>query len=180
MEIAGIGVPDVGLVEVDPLRFKEEFGAFVAALTARQSDAGAGAGERVRRELHAALDETRGRAEEAEALASAHAEAADALREQHALAVASYRQARLDGDASLPPVLVEGETVQQVDDAIARARAVVDYVRSRVDQGARATPVVPAPPLAPRVPAGAPGRTPPDTAAMSPREKLVFGTTAAR
>lgn len=178
MEIAGIGVPDAGLIEADPLRFKEQFGAFVATLSARQADAGAA--ERVRRELHAALDEMRGRAEEAEALASAHAEAAEALREQHALAIAAYRQARLDGDATLPPVLVEGQTVQEVDDAIARARAVVDYVRSRVDQGMHAPPVVPGPPAAPRVPAGAPGRTPPDTAAMTAREKLVFGTTLGR
>ena len=130
-------------------------------------------------ELQTALSAAHTQVQELEQLARQRQEALEALTTQHALAVAAYRQAVLNGDPSLPPALVEGQSIDQVDAALAKARAVVAYVRERVTTGHGAGepgPIALAPTPPPRVPAGAPGRTLPDVAGMTAREKLVFGT----
>jgi hypothetical protein len=169
-------IPDLGLTEADPPAFRARFSALVEAAMARE--AALGEAQRQAEELRAALDAERARADAAEALAQSHAEALAVLREEHALAVAAYRQARLDGDPSLPPAMVEGETIAAVDAAIARARDVVAYVR---DQIARDTSAAqPAARTVPRVPGGAPGRLPVDSTRMTTREKLEYGAELAR
>ncbi len=171
--------PMQGLIDTDPTAFKQQFQAFVDAITARQT--AAGDLDRVNAELHAALDATTVQLQEAQQLEQQHREAAAAIAAQHNLAVAAYRQARLNGDPAIPPDLVQGESVAAIDAALEKARGVVDYVREKVMSGngyGGPGPVVPPgmPVPAPRVPAGAPGRTLPDVAGMSAREKLVFGT----
>jgi hypothetical protein len=172
-----LDAPEAALIEADPLLFRERFAAFVAEAARRQDEAGELA--RIAAELRAALEGERARADAAEAQAARQDEAVAALHEQHALAVAAYRQALLDGDASIPPVMVEGETVEGVNAAVARARAVVEYVRGQVHRGAGDERIAPGP-AAPRVPAGAFGRAPVDTTGMSAAEKLAYGAELAR
>ncbi len=176
MEINGFSPPDYGLIDEDPLGFKQQLQAFVDAITAYQSDAGDL--ERTNAELHAALDQKTRQLQEVEQLGQQHEEAAKAMAASHDLAVAAYRQAVLNGDPTIPPALVEGRTVGEIDAALEQARGVVEYVRERVMAGkgyGGPGPITP-PAAPPRVPAGAPGRTLPDVSAMSPREKLIFGT----
>ena len=177
MENRAVAAPDAALIDADPLGFREQFAAFVQEATRRQGEAGDL--EQATSELSAALLDERARADAAEAVAARQEESLAALREQQVLAVAAYRQARLDGDASIPPVLVEGETVEEVDAAIARARGVVAYVRGQVEHGATDERTSPGN-AAPRVPAGAPGRLPTDTTRMSSAEKLAYGAELAR
>ncbi len=173
MDLSGFSPPDYGLIEANPLVFGQQFQAFIDALSAHQSEAGDL--ERVNADLHAALQSVTGQLQEAQQLAQQHEEAAAAIRTQHELAVAAYRQAMLDGDASLPPELVQGQSIGEVNAALAKARAVVEFVRERVaTPGGTGIPGASA--LALRVPGGAPGRTLPDVSGMTAREKLIFGT----
>ncbi|GIW05569.1 MAG: hypothetical protein KatS3mg060_0374 [Dehalococcoidia bacterium] len=88
----------------------------------------------------------------------------DPLRQELAAAVAAYREARLAADPSVPPELVTGETVAEIDASVERARAIVAQVRERLrNEVARAVP----PPAV--------GRTPVDPATLSPREKIAYG-----
>ncbi|HLZ69568.1 MAG TPA: hypothetical protein VKV26_06605 [Dehalococcoidia bacterium] len=175
----GFSPPEYGLIDDDPLLFRERYRAFLEAFAAQH---GAGDAERVAAELQAALqslDTVRQQAQEAEQLAQQRQEALEALSTQHGIAVAAYRQAALNGDPSLPPALVQGQTIGEVDAALEKARAVVEYVREKVLSAGGAGPpgqTTRAPDAPPRVPAGAPGRTLPDLSGMTAREKLVFGT----
>ncbi len=161
MDLQPFNPPDYGLIDGDPLTFKQRFQAFVDALTAHQSHAGDD-------ELRTQLEEAQRLRQEAEQQAQLQREAAETLAERHRLAVAAYRQARLDGDASIPPELVQGESVEDVDAALAKARAVVEYIREKLQSegGAGVPGQTVRAPLPPRVPAGAPGRSLPDVSAM--------------
>lgn len=176
MDISGFNPPAYGLIDDDPLLFKAQFQTFLDALAAHQDDAGDL--ERVASDLRGALSEREQQIGMLEGLAQQRGEAAAAAEAQMNLAVAAYRQARLNGDPSIPPALVEGVTVDEIDAAITKAMGVVEYVRGKIaSPGGAGAPGETTPPAAPpRVPAGAPGRTLPDVAGMTAREKLVFGT----
>jgi len=107
----------------------------------------------------------------AEARASALEVERDSLREQVAsaqadlrLAAARYREAVLSASPELPPDLVAGDTVEEVDRSLVAARKTVDAVRRQLADRAAAE----------RVPAGAPARGGPDLSALSPREKIAL------
>ena len=87
-----------------------------------------------------------------------------ALKEQLALAVAKYRGALLASAPELPEEMVAGNTIEEVEASLARARGVVERVRKQLEARAQAQ----------RVPAGAPPRTPPDLSALSPGEKIAY------
>jgi hypothetical protein len=89
-------------------------------------------------------------------------EAAHAARRE---AVTRYRETLLAGSPDLPPELVMGDTLAEVDASAQAARALVARVREQVVAAETARPV----------PAGSPARRPPDTAAMSPGEKIRYG-----
>ncbi len=79
-------------------------------------------------------------------------------------AVSRYRAALLAAAPELPAHLVQGETLEQLDAALAQARATVEHVRATIAQ------------QEPRpIPAGSPTRSGPDLAAMSPTEKIRHG-----
>lgn len=80
-------------------------------------------------------------------------------------AVAKYREAALAAAPELPGDLVTGATVREVEEAVARARRLVEQVRSQMEARAQQT----------RVPAGAPPRSAPDLSALSPQEKIALG-----
>jgi hypothetical protein len=89
-------------------------------------------------------------------------EAAHAARRE---AVTRYRESLLAGSPDLPPELVTGDTLAEVDASAQSARALVTRVREQVVAADTARPV----------PAGSPARRPPDTSAMSPGEKIRYG-----
>jgi hypothetical protein len=102
-------------------------------------------------------------------------EAGKALREEQqqvqrlgaelAAALGRYRLALLAAAPDIPPELVQGETVAALDEALARAKALVDRVRRQVEaQAARE-----------RVPPGAPARSRADLSSLSPQEKILVG-----
>lgn len=109
---------------------------------------------------------------ERDALIAGHAADAEARRviaeaaeEGRRDATVRYRELVLDHEPDLPADLVSGDTVQEIDAAVARARETVSQVRQRFEAAAQAS----------RVPAGAPPRGGIDTSSMTPAEKIRLG-----
>jgi len=88
----------------------------------------------------------------------------NSLKESLSKAVARYRDAVLAGAPDVPSDLLKGETVEEIDDSLERAKDIVSQVRQRLDASA-----------ADSIPAGAPPRTEPDLSALSPVEKIAYG-----
>ncbi len=79
-------------------------------------------------------------------------------------AVAAYRDLAVQSAPGLPADLVGGDSIESVNDSLARARTIVACVRQEMEaETARA-----------RVPAGAPQRTGLDVSGLSPREKIHY------
>lgn len=81
-----------------------------------------------------------------------------------------YRQALLRTTPEVPPELVTGATVDEVDASLAAAQATVAAVRRHLAQQAAGA----------RVPAGAPLRGEPDAGTLSPRQKIALALVGAR
>ena len=121
-------------------------------------------------ELAAIEDDADGGGEAAEAgaeLARLRADL-DAERTARRAAVARYREAVLAAEPTLPPELVAGDSLDEVDASVEAARRAVARIRERLaaesDEAAGRG-----------FPAGAPGRLPPNADAMSASEKIAFG-----
>jgi chromosome segregation ATPase len=97
-------------------------------------------------------------------LAAARSEAEE-LRAGLRSAAEKYRQAVLASRAEVPPDLVSGETVEEVDRQLEAALLMVAQLKSHLESQAQAQ----------RVPTGAPARRAPDTAALTPTEKISYG-----
>ena len=97
-------------------------------------------------------------------LAAARSEAEE-LRAGLRSAAEKYRQAVLATRTEVPPDLVGGETVEEVDRQLEAALSMVAQLKSHLDSQAQAQ----------RVPTGAPARRAPDLAALSPTEKISHG-----
>ncbi len=97
-------------------------------------------------------------------LAAAHSEAEE-LRGGLRSAAEKYRQAVLASRVEVPPDLVSGETVEEVDRQLESALRMVAQLKSHLESQAQAQ----------RVPTGAPARRAPDTAALTPTEKIGYG-----
>jgi hypothetical protein len=97
--------------------------------------------------------------------AAALRERLQAGEEREREAAARYRELALRLEPALPPELVRGDTVAEVEATLAEARAVSERVRERIQAAAQGA----------RVPAGAPPRGGPDLGAMSPAEKIRYG-----
>ncbi|MDE2801737.1 MAG: hypothetical protein OXK21_02495 [Chloroflexota bacterium] len=105
------------------------------------------------------------RAEEAQAEAAARREEASALRTELVEVLQRYRGLLLARDPDVPEELVRGETVAELEVSYERAVGLVDRLRRRaVEQSARE-----------RVPAGAPARRSPDSAGLTPQQKILLG-----
>ena len=92
-------------------------------------------------------------------------EQAEALQERVRSSAQRYRELALEHSPELPQELVVGETVEDVDQALQRARETVSKVRGHLESQAQAG----------RVPVGAPPRSAPDLSALSAEEKIRFG-----
>ena len=106
-------------------------------------------------------------AAEAEELAAAHREL-DAQRAETRAAVARYREALLAAEPALPPELVSGETLEQVESSADAARRAVAQIRERLNAEGEAE-------AARGFPVGAPAREGVSTAGMSAAEKIARG-----
>jgi septal ring factor EnvC (AmiA/AmiB activator) len=90
---------------------------------------------------------------------------AEALQASLKAAAGKYRDALLASRPEVPPDLVAGETVEEVDRQLEGALRMVTQLRSHLESQAQAQ----------RVPTGAPARRAPDLSALSPGEKIVHG-----
>jgi uncharacterized phage infection (PIP) family protein YhgE len=90
---------------------------------------------------------------------------AEALQASLKAAAGKYRDAVLARRPEVPPDLVGGETVEEVDEQLEAALRMVAQLRSHLESQAQAQ----------RVPTGAPARRAPDLSALSPAEKIVHG-----
>lgn len=97
------------------------------------------------------------------------------LQHQVAAAATAYREAALATAPDVPPELVSGATVEEVQASLEAARATVEAVKARI-QTPPAPPTTPAPP--PPIPAGGGGRTPPDYSGLSAFDKIKAGLNA--
>ena len=113
-------------------------------------------------ELREEVAQARGRAQARE---QELGEQARALEGQVQSAAQRYRELALQQAPELPAELVAGETVEEVDAALQRARETVSKVRGHLESQAQAD----------RVPVGAPPRSGPDFSAMSTAEKIRYG-----
>ncbi len=92
------------------------------------------------------------------------------LEEQRRLALAAvgrYREAALAAEPELPPELVSGQTVEEVDASLAAARRTVAAIRQRLADEAE--------PSMRGFPAGAPARLGGSTEGLSASEKIARG-----
>jgi hypothetical protein len=84
------------------------------------------------------------------------------LSESLARAVVAYRELVLQANPDIPAELVSGNNIDEINDSLKNARALVNKVRQEIEvEASRA-----------RIPAGAPLRTAQDMASLSPREKI--------
>jgi predicted RNase H-like nuclease (RuvC/YqgF family) len=90
---------------------------------------------------------------------------AEELRAGLRSAAEKYRQAVLASQAEVPPDLVGGETVEEVDRQLEAAMRMVAQLKGHLQSQAQAQ----------RVPTGAPVRRAPDLSALSPTEKISHG-----
>ena len=88
-----------------------------------------------------------------------------ALQASVQAAASKYRSALLASQPEVPPDLVSGETVEEVDQQLEAALHMIAQLRGHLESQAQAA----------RVPTGAPARRAPDLSALSPAEKIVHG-----
>jgi cell division septum initiation protein DivIVA len=115
-------------------------------------------------ELQRELQQARGEAEERDRLLAEQAGRAGALESQVRAAAERYRAVVLSQAPELEE-LVAGDTVDEIDASVARARETVSKVRGQLESEAQAG----------RVPVGAPPRRPPDLSGLTPAEKIERG-----
>jgi chromosome segregation ATPase len=98
-----------------------------------------------------------------QSLAEAERKLAD-LGEALAQAVASYKALVVQANPGVLAELITGNTVEEVNESLKNAQALVDRVRQEMEAEISKT----------RIPAGAPQRVPLDLSALSPREKIQY------
>ena len=116
-----------------------------------QRDARIGEMEATLEQKESALKEREGEFEELEA--------------QLVRAVAVYRTSLLTAEPEIPEEMVQGATVEEIEESLARARQMVEQVRTQLEAQASQE----------RVPVGAPVRSAPDLSGLSPQEKILLG-----
>ncbi len=79
-------------------------------------------------------------------------------------ATEKYRSALVSANPSVPPTLITGETIAEIDASLATAQGVVETVKETLAAASAET----------LVPAGAPERTGPDLSSMTAKEKIAY------
>ena len=86
------------------------------------------------------------------------------LADSLAQAITSYRSLVVSANPEVPEELVNGDTIESIDESLVRAKNLVSQVRQGLEAEAMQS----------RFPGGAPVRTPPDFSALSPKEKIQY------
>jgi uncharacterized coiled-coil protein SlyX len=86
------------------------------------------------------------------------------LEDSLSQAISSYRALVIKSNPQLPEELIAGDSIEEIDNSLAAAQALIDRVRERLE-----TEIAGA-----RIPTGAPLRTPVDLSALSPQEKIQY------
>ena len=79
-------------------------------------------------------------------------------------AVASYKTQMVESNPGVLAELITGDTIDEVNESLKNARALIDRVRQEMEAEASRT----------KIPAGAPQRAPLDLSTLSPREKIQY------
>ena len=79
-------------------------------------------------------------------------------------AVASYKEQVIQGNPGVPADMIVGETVEEIDESLKKALALIEKVRQEMEAEASKM----------RIPGGAPQRTPMDLSGLSAREKIQY------
>ena len=109
-------------------------------------------------ELEAALGE-------AESAVSRRVEEIEGVNARLAQAVEMYRTSLLAAEPDVPEDMVQGASVEAVQESLERARQMVAQIRGRLEAQASME----------RTPLGTPARSAPDMSALSPQEKILMG-----
>ena len=117
-------------------------------------------GQRDARIAH--LEAALGQAEDA---AKRRDEEMEGVNARLAQAVELYRGSLLASEPDVPEDMVQGTTVEVVQESLARVRQMVEQVRGRLEARASLE----------RTPLGVPARSAPDLSALSPQEKILVG-----
>ena len=78
--------------------------------------------------------------------------------------VAAYKAMVVEANPGVLADLISGDTIEEVNESLKNAQALVDRVRQEMEEEASRT----------RIPAGSPQRAAPDLSALSPREKIQY------
>lgn len=114
-----------------------------------------------RSELELARAEAEGRSKELDEVAGR----AQTLEERVRASAERYRALALEHSPELPEELVAGESVEEIEAALERARETVSKVRGHIESQAQAG----------RVPVGAPARSGPELSGLTTEQKIRFG-----
>ena len=88
-----------------------------------------------------------------------------ALKQNLSRTLNAYRESIIKLNPELPAEMVDGDTLEAVDESVSRARALVSKVRHGLEAEKTSS----------RVPAGAPARSGADYSSLSSREKIQIG-----
>ena len=88
-----------------------------------------------------------------------------AISETNARAIAKYLDAVKAANPAIPPDIIAGETIEDIDASVEKAQSIAIAVKASLEAQAKET----------RVPAGAPARENINLDGLSPREKIVVG-----
>jgi chromosome segregation ATPase len=111
------------------------------------------------------LEASRSQAQAGEQELASLRERSESLQTQVQGSAQRYRELALQQAPELPAELVAGDTVDEVEESLQRARETVARVRGHLEQQAQAG----------RVPVGAPPRSGPDMSALSAEDKIRLG-----
>ena len=87
------------------------------------------------------------------------------VKEAHAQAIAKYLDAVRLANPAIPRDIIAGETIEEIDASVEKAKAIADAVRQNLEAQAKEA----------RVPAGAPARGEISLEGLTPREKIAAG-----
>ncbi len=151
-----------------------------AATQSAEAEAGAATAEAVRAQsVESALSEKENELEALRAGAQRAQELEQSLkdtgsqlekaRSELGEAVSRYKSLVLTSHSHIPPELIGGASIPDIEASLEKAEAIVEKIRNSILQGS--------PRSAGAVPAGAPARSAPDWSGLSPREKIKVGIT---
>ena len=93
-----------------------------------------------------------------------------AISETNARAIAKYLDAVKGANPAIPPDIIAGATIEDIDASVEKAQPIATAVKASLEAQAKET----------RVPAGAPTRENINLDGLSPREKIVVGIQQSR